>query len=366
MLKSLSIQNFKNLKNLRLEALGGLNLITGKNNTGKSTLLEALVIYASHGSTNVLFDLLAVRGEITENRSLRDNINVFDAISSLFPNRKVDFAIESSIVIEGEENEGNRPEDLGEKVVIRLVRYFEEDVDPEYGFSKRIIVDNPSKVEGLEIGLEITSNGKETIYPLSRIGRKRHLNIAPFSFQWIDSKSNTSSSNARLFDAIALTEKEAYLLDALRIIEPRTVRVAFINNGLNERKPIIKFENSNQVFPLQSMGDGMNRILSIILAMANAENGFLLIDEFENGLHFSVQRSLWEIIFHMSSKLNIQVFATTHSEDCIRSFEAVLSESVYSSDGRIIRLENRGGNISSVEFNSDELKIVAESEIEIR
>ena len=65
------------------------------------------------------------------------------------------------------------------------------------------------------------------------------------------------------------------------------------------------------------MGDGINRILTIILAMVNCENGYLLIDEFENGLHYSVQEKLWEIIFYLAKRLNIQVFATTHSNDTI-------------------------------------------------
>jgi AAA15 family ATPase/GTPase len=71
------------------------------------------------------------------------------------------------------------------------------------------------------------------------------------------------------------------------------------------------------------MGDGMNRILTIILALVNSDNGCLLIDEFENGLHYTVQENLWRIIFHLSKELNIQVFATTHSEDCIKGFQSV-------------------------------------------
>ena len=366
MLKSLEIRNFKNLRDLQIGGLGNVNLITGKNNTGKSTLLEALSIYASQGNTNVLFEVLVGRGEVFFNRFNRiewESVNIFESISSLFPNRKVDFRVDSSIIINGEEPGENGH--LNGKVAIRFVKYFEER-DMESEVIRRIVVEDDNKFEGLEIGLEITANGKETIYSLSRIGRNRPMPGGRHRFQTIDSKSNTSSSVAFMYDAIALSEKEGYLVDALRIIEPQVVRVAFVNNVENERKPIVKLENSDQVFPLQSMGDGMNRILSIVLAMANAENGFLLVDEFENGLHYSVQEKLWEIIFHMSKKLNIQVFATTHSEDCIRSFEAVLNEGTIGAEGKIIRLENRNGHITSVGFNAEELKIVTDSEIEIR
>ena len=83
---------------------------------------------------------------------------------------------------------------------------------------------------------------------------------------------------------------------------------------------MVRLDESNNPLPLRSMGDGINRILTIILAMVNCENGYLLIDEFENGLHYSVQEKLWEIIFYLAERLNIQVFATTHSNDAIEVF----------------------------------------------
>ena len=68
------------------------------------------------------------------------------------------------------------------------------------------------------------------------------------------------------------------------------------------------------------MGDGINRILHIMLSMVNAQDGYLLIDEFENGLHYSVQEKVWKVIFTLAKSLNVQVFATTHSNDCIKTF----------------------------------------------
>jgi len=114
------------------------------------------------------------------------------------------------------------------------------------------------------------------------------------------------------------------------------------------------------------MGDGINRVLTIILALVNSDNGFLLIDEFENGLHYTVQKQLWEIIFKLSYILQIQVFATTHSEDCISGFEQTLNNSQNQSMGKLIRLDNKNGNIVQVEFNANELKIADEQDIEIR
>jgi len=125
-------------------------------------------------------------------------------------------------------------------------------------------------------------------------------------------------------------------------------------------------KGDSNVIPLKSMGDGINRILTIILALVNSDNGYLLIDEFENGLHYSVQEKLWEIIFKLSKSLNVQVFATTHSEDCIRAFESVLNTDQNIDKGKLLRLDNVKGSIKQIEFSAGELKTAMESGIEIR
>jgi AAA15 family ATPase/GTPase len=115
------------------------------------------------------------------------------------------------------------------------------------------------------------------------------------------------------------------------------------------------------------MGDGINHILSIILALVNCENGCLLIDEIDNGLHYSVQENLWKVIFDLAKKLNIQVFATTHSNDCINSFTEVLKEENNASIGGFYRMQKRkSGKIELVEYNAEELNSVSEHNIEIR
>ena len=91
----------------------------------------------------------------------------------------------------------------------------------------------------------------------------------------------------------------------------------------------------------------------------------MLLDEFETGLHYSVQEKLWDIIFMLSEKLSIQVFVTTHSDDCINSF--VKSNQKATTKGQIIRLEKRQDNICAKVFDdSDDLRFVTDNSIEIR
>jgi predicted ATP-dependent endonuclease of OLD family len=87
---------------------------------------------------------------------------------------------------------------------------------------------------------------------------------------------------------------------------------------------------------LRTFGDGVNRLFGVILSLCNARNGVLLVDEIENGLHYSVQTEIWRTIFRLANTLNVQVFATSHSWDCVRAFQEAASESPQ--DGVLVRL----------------------------
>jgi predicted ATP-dependent endonuclease of OLD family len=73
--------------------------------------------------------------------------------------------------------------------------------------------------------------------------------------------------------------------------------------------------------PLGSMGDGMRRILTLAMCAVNVENGFLLIDEIDTGLYYEVQADMWRLILETAQRLDVQVFATTHSWDCVSAFQ---------------------------------------------
>ena len=184
-------------------------------------------------------------------------------------------------------------------------------------------------------------------------------------FEYIMVQDFQRKRNVILFDKISLSDKEKYVVEALQIIEPQIDRLNFLNENeySNVRVPFVTLKNTGQRFRLSSMGDGINRILSIILALVNCKGGVFLLDEFETGLHYTVQTKLWEIIFMLSEKLNVQVFVTSHSRDCINSF-VVANEK---KQGLIIRLDDREGNIVAVSYNNEEdMRFIAQSNVEIR
>ena len=113
------------------------------------------------------------------------------------------------------------------------------------------------------------------------------------------------------------------------------------------------------------MGEGTKRLLGIYLSLVNTHNGVLLIDEIENVIHYSIHKKLWEIILDFAEKLNVQVFATTHSWDCINGFQRALNNFHNPLIGQLIRLSKRNDNIITTSSDARERAIAVRENIEV-
>lgn len=364
MLNNIVIRNYRNIENLSLNSLGRVNLIAGKNNTGKSTLLEAIAILMN-GSVSALIESLKERGEYFREsvRDYSDSKNLsslsIDIISSLFYRHATVVNGDNPIILEDGE---------GKSMSIRLVYFIVEEQNLPEGqvTKKRVFVDE--NTPGGNLCLEIITDEGVSILKLEDIFRYSfpfRKSSASDNIQFVRTRNINSEENSRLWDRVALTSKEYSVVEALRIVDPSIERITFIDRN-RQRIPVVKQNNQEGVYPLQSFGDGVNRVLSIILALINAENGVLLLDEFENGLHYTVQKKLWEIIFNLSEKLNVKVFATTHSNDSIRSFSEVINTNPIVSNGLFLRLEVKSNKIVAVRYSPEELSSASEFDIETR
>jgi len=369
-MKSLLIKNYKNIQNLTINSLADVNLIVGRNNVGKSTLLEAISFFASNGDINWIKQILEFRGESVNFRLNEENAaeKELDRFLTLFTGRKIDFSDNKPIII-GEDDKNF--------ISMRIVRFEENIIKDENGNERKtrtVIQDKEdyTKFESIYSGIEIETLSRKILIPL--IGNRYSSSSFPsekkIDFEYVKTSDFRNEKNANLWDRISLFEEESYVIEALRIIEPRIAKINFLkedNNSRNrneeERVPFVTLNNDDKRYRLSSMGVGVNRILTIILSLVNCKNGILLLDEFENGLHYSVQTDLWKIIFMLSKKLNLQIFVTSHSNDCINSF----SEASLENRGKLIRLENLNGKISEVSYDDkDDIKFSINQNIEIR
>lgn len=319
MLSSLQIQNFRGLKDVKINSLGRVNLIVGENNAGKSSVLEALRIYASGGNPYVLDEIVKSHNEesLSEQYYYIKN-NDFDRELSPFS----DFFYQRKY-----------PKDNNENIMIGEISqsFFEMNYNRK---TTAIDVKNPFSLGLFEIShsIPLKLEYKEKYRTLEK---GEHIYLSKYiPTQFIDIQELSA-----YWDKIILTPYENEVIKSLQIIEPDIEKLAFINQPFNNgnRIPMVGLKNSDKPIPLYSMGDGMKRILQLILNLHQAKDGLLLIDEFDNGLHYKVQEKVWRLLFELAKRFNVQVFATTHSNDCIRAFSKISKERT-DIDGMLIQM----------------------------
>ncbi len=368
MLKSLKIKNFRCFEEFDLPQLGRVNLLVGKNNSGKTSILEALHILNSPNSCKPFFDIIDCRGEHSWNENDSDE-EIFD-ISHLFNGHQM--AKDSNFGFSGiDDNAKNIEFSFNSSSEISLEKLFSNRATKDsrkgtVGFinsassqSNEIIF--TLKWEGINDTVSILHIPIDT--PRSNI--HRHTNESKTS-QLVHLASSSMNTVVAQFNKIVLTPKEDILYESLRIIERGIERIAPVTTKGNRKNDAGFVVSINkQRVPIGSMGYGIWRMLEITLAMVNIPGGTLLIDEIDTGLHFSVMIDLWKLICKTAEKLDIQVFATTHNSDCWKSLAEVANSDDIASDNITIHRIERGKKASIV-FNEQEMAIAAERDIEVR
>lgn len=374
-LDSLKIENFRMLEDFEVAKLGQVNLIVGKNNSGKSTVLEALRIYASDADFKVLQYIAKERGEKFElSKEEYGDSQAEVPLKHLFTNS--DIILRPPIKISDIYQEDKSiaimylsSEYLHEHSTIqslsKLTKYTKERLDKIYLLEERL----PHRIF-ICVGREgLSFNSID--HPDKRVLIENQL--SPIANSFIPTQFLSINDIATKWDSIVFTDFEKLVTDALCIIEPAIQGLAFIQdkNKVNgERTAIVRLKDKSQPVPLKNLGDGMQRLLQIALSIYKAKDGFLLIDEFENGLHYSVQEKVWNLIFEMAKRLNIQVFATTHSWDCIEAFSKVAKEredveGLLFRMGRSAKTSDKGKVIATI-FDEEKLQRFTQADMEVR
>jgi len=170
-------------------------------------------------------------------------------------------------------------------------------------------------------------------------------------------------------ESLALTEDEAVLVGALNIIDPKIERVAAIVTDLGRLSTLrrggvyVRREGETERLSLGSMGDGMWRLLALALSAVRAKGGALLVDEIDTGVHYTALPEVWRFLLEVSEQLDVQVFATTHSRDCVEALAEAL-EARGDSAATVQRIE--AGRRESVVFEAGDIIYAARADVEVR
>jgi hypothetical protein len=192
----------------------------------------------------------------------------------------------------------------------------------------------------------------------------KHAPLAPLPVGvFLSSRARFPGEDAVRFSNLERVGRQDEVLNALRLLEPHLRRLAVLVTG---GVPMINGDiGIKELVPLPLMGEGLVRLLSTLLAIANAPHGTVLVDEIENGLHHSIMVNVWKEIADAARRSETQIFATTHSWECIwAAHEAFTASGTY--DFRLHRLDRVNGEIRAVTYDQEMLATAIATDLEVR
>ena len=353
MLKSIEFKKFRCFQDLKLKPLERVNLVAGVNNIGKTVLLEGLWIHHGVGNPSTAWRVNVFRGldqfRTQDDPVLRSLFYDFhsDVPAKIFA-RDLD-ENEFSLTIRLLKDQptripvGKQTKDttnvIGEQIEYEYAKNSKK-ISAAYGFFEK---------DDFQIGQTEERGGFKNLHKIAIFlpGRMR----PPFK------------EDAERYSNLDALKETGHVTETLQKIEPRLRRISL---GLINDLPIIQADiGIERLIPIPLLGDGMARLLSLSLAIGNARDGVVLVDEIENGLHHAILVQVWRAVADLARKFNVQVFSTTHSEECIRvAHEAFEKEETY--DFRLHRLDRVDSTIRSVTYDQETLTAALETGLEVR
>ncbi|AFY47308.1 putative ATPase [Nostoc sp. PCC 7524] len=360
MLRSLSLKNFRCFQNFQLEPLERVNLIAGKNNVGKTSLLEAIFMFINPTNPESLFQVNRLRGiprgvrfeHIEELRGFFFDQDIYKVIEIIGRGENDRQRILKIFLPESEENQ---IEDLPILTDENGRFKTDESLTTEVRSYDRLVWEykDPNEIQPISISLRADGRLLSTRY------RREKYPIGIY----LTTSTRSPIEDAERFSHLERVGRQDEVLKTLSLLEPRLRRLSLL---VIKREPIINGDiGMRELVPLPLMGEGIGRLLSIILAIANAQGGTVLIDEVENGLHHTVLTDVWRAIADAARRADVQIFATTHSRECIlAAHEAFEKSEQY--DFRYHRLERVKDGIQALTYDKEALETSDEFDWEIR
>lgn len=326
MYQSITIRNFRCFEHLVADGFTAVNLITGYNNAGKSALLEALWLHSVPNNPRLSLRLHRFRGipRLDQEQLLHDLHFNFD--------------IEHPIELTAHGNWGDKPKSLTishNHVPAAWIPFSQPN-----GATRTGIPETESKalVNSEFVWLYTDEEGEShksfirwnnSLQPQGEDGTNPGIVIQAAElppqpvnvFLGARFRENTNVDCDVFSDLMKLGEDHR-VVDFLQRIDGRVKKIAI----LTKPTQMLHVDTGlRQFVPMGLLGDGINRLLSMALAVFTARNGILLLDEVENGIHYLKLPEMWRNLSTLAKHFNVQVFATTHSEECIRAAHTALA-----------------------------------------
>ena len=317
-IREFSANNFKSFTELRLTDFDRVNLITGKNNTGKTSLLEA--IFMSLGPTNPVLwaTILARRGVERINVKSPTVPYLFHKLNTTKP---ITFSVKTS-----KDFQYKFQFDFGETATFRIPK------------SKTSQQGKESQQSILLSDIAESRTVRVTYTPYNGARRISYATITPnnvdvraqFKLPFAESISIAAEGaegrerqNPTRYSQLDKLGRLSEFEQHLKAIEPKLIRTSL---AVENEETYIMADTGYGLMPLSFLGSGMNRLATILLSIASYPDAVVLIDEVENGFHHTALKTVWNAIAEFAKEFRCQIIASTHSDECIAAAHNVFKE----------------------------------------
>ena len=362
MFQDVQLQNYRGFSHFTVSGLKRINLFVGRNNCGKTSLIEAVQILSA-GDRWSLLDIAERRGEVLVDVASRDRrddetMEVSHFFHGHYAEIGASFAIQSDSAATSLEFSLTSPRDVEPQL-----RLFDEE-------ETAVVLQLDRWSRGTRATSFLPLTAMSTARRRAAHVRDRSLAapMAPSKTRFITPDSLNSRSLTEMWQQVMVDGNEEPIVEALQLIEPGIRDIRFLPEQSYRRDRhgiVLGMKGQRGRVPLGSMGDGIRRLLALATSLSSVSEGFLFVDEIDTGLHYSILADMWRLVIETARRNAIQVFATTHSLDCLRALALVCDISP-SYAGEVAVNSISQDSPVSIALTADELRAAIEHDLEVR
>jgi hypothetical protein len=346
MIKSLRLKNFKGFENLDLPEVSNITLIGGRNNVGKSSLLEAIFLFYDIGNPGMFLRHLTWRG--VELSSLDADTTIAPIFRDFDMDHPLTIAV-SDEIYRSEMKVTFNPNYTQKSISIDLpesgttIPQVQIDFAPliSYALDISYQTDGRSELKTQLVVRQSPTNVNVQFEPNLTQGPPDLMRKVAV-YLGLRMKVDPGEEAVR-FGKLDIDRRSDRVIEFLKILEPNLVGLSAVPGV--QKSMMYADIGMDRKIPIAYLGDGVSRLLSIILAIATAKNGVVLIDEIDAGIHHSMMAKVWEGICSAAREFNCQIIATTHSYEALQTaYDGVLKADM-ARNFRYIRLDRQEKDI---------------------